>query len=501
MTGGSNIKELAYLKGKGAETLELDGTAPLDDLKKVADKAVAIYGRIDVLANNAGYILVGALEESTPEETLGQFNTNIFGALNVTRAFLPHMCPRRTGTFVWLGSIGGWRAVPNSGLYGTTKWALRGISETLHVEVSPLGLRSICIDFGYFCTSFLTGDHRKLYVTKIDDYQEITEKVESALQAYDGKQPGDPKKGVLVMLDVVREEGVAQGKEFPKSLLLGSDCFKAGSDTGISEASEGGGICVEEGNFDASSGSERAFGVSILSASCPISVNNLRVLDVNISHAEDLGLLREVLAMTEVLQILKVSHDFLKSKADLLPAADLNLANVESLTVKMSDYQELECPVVYPALFRWWCDVWANTRATSIDELIIRATLDSYAAVPAFDTTLWSHIARTLSGPPWETLSALKIVIYTSDERFADSIFSPYIKDIKDVMATLTGTHSVEVAVSLYVPLLHLWSPLVLTLRLREYPEPDYELEYDGDDPVEGGEGSDEENFNIGYPF
>ncbi|KAK0205592.1 hypothetical protein DFS33DRAFT_780846 [Desarmillaria ectypa] len=217
---------LTNLKEKGAETLELDVTAPLDDLKKIAEKAVGIYGRIDVLVNNAGYILVGALEESTPEETFDQFNTNVFGALNVTRAFLPYMRARRTGTVVWLGSIGGWRAVPNAGLYGTTKWALRGISETLNVEVSPLGLRSICIDFGYFRTSFLTPDHRKPFVPRIDDYREITEKVENALQAVNGKQPGNPKKGVQVMLDVVRGEGVAQGKEFPKSLLMGSDCFK-----------------------------------------------------------------------------------------------------------------------------------------------------------------------------------------------------------------------------------------------------------------------------------
>ncbi|KAK0499058.1 hypothetical protein EDD18DRAFT_1070799, partial [Armillaria luteobubalina] len=116
---------LADLKETSAEMLELDVTAPPDDLKKVADKAVAIYGRVDVLVNNAGYILVGAPEESTPEETFDQFNTDVFGALNVTRAFLPHMRARRTGTFVWLGSIGGWRAVPNAGLYSTTKWALR----------------------------------------------------------------------------------------------------------------------------------------------------------------------------------------------------------------------------------------------------------------------------------------------------------------------------------------------------------------------------------------
>ncbi|KAK0484457.1 hypothetical protein IW261DRAFT_1330928 [Armillaria novae-zelandiae] len=220
-----SVHQIVDLKDKGAETLELDVTAPLDELKKTAEKAVGIYGRVDVLVNNAGYILAGALEESTPEETFEQFNTNVFGALNVARAFLPYMRARRTGTIVWLGSIGGWRSVPNAGLYGATKWALRGISETLDVEVKPLGLRSICIDLGYFRTSFLTADHRTPHVARIDDYKELTDKVEAAFQAYNSNQPGNPKKGVQVMLDVVRGEGVAQGKEFPKSLLLGSDCF------------------------------------------------------------------------------------------------------------------------------------------------------------------------------------------------------------------------------------------------------------------------------------
>ncbi|KAK0224167.1 hypothetical protein IW262DRAFT_1493014 [Armillaria fumosa] len=216
---------LADLKEKGAETLELDVTAPLDDLKKVADKAVAIYGRVDVLVNNAGYLLIGALEESTPEETFNQFNTNVFGALNVTRAFLPHMRARRTGTFIWTGSVVGWVASPSAGLYSTTKWALRGISETLHAEVSPLGLRSICLHFGYFRTAFLSPDHRKPYVPKIDDYREITEKVESGLHVSNGTQLGNPEKGAQVMLDVVRGEGIAQGKEFPTSLLMGSDTY------------------------------------------------------------------------------------------------------------------------------------------------------------------------------------------------------------------------------------------------------------------------------------
>ncbi|KAF9461445.1 hypothetical protein BDZ94DRAFT_1167682 [Collybia nuda] len=229
------------LKAQGADTLELDVTAPLSKLQEIAKKAVEIHGRIDVVVNNAGYILVGPIEENTPEETLDQFNTNVFGALNVTRAFLPYMRERKTGTFIFMGSIGGWRGAPNVGLYATTKLAVRGISETLHAEISPLGLRSICFDFGYFRTSFLTSDHRAPVVSRIPDYKPIVEKSEAALQAYNGKQPGDPLKGVEVMLDVVRGEGVAVGKSFPISLSLGSDCFgvvKASSEATLARLHE-----------------------------------------------------------------------------------------------------------------------------------------------------------------------------------------------------------------------------------------------------------------------
>ncbi|KAG8895573.1 hypothetical protein FRB99_000457, partial [Tulasnella sp. 403] len=86
------------LRANGAELLQLDVTDSLDNLKIVAGRAIGIYGRVDVVVNNAGYVLVGAIEENTPEETFAQFNTNVFGALNVTRAFLPHMRKRKSGT-------------------------------------------------------------------------------------------------------------------------------------------------------------------------------------------------------------------------------------------------------------------------------------------------------------------------------------------------------------------------------------------------------------------
>ncbi|KAF8190060.1 short chain dehydrogenase [Pholiota molesta] len=224
-----SIDKLNELKAHGADILELDVTSPLETLHEVAKKAIAIHGRIDVLVNNAGYILVGALEESTPEETYDQFNTNVFGGLNVARAFLPYMREQKTGTIIWIGSIVGWGwaffVVSFAGLYSASKWALRGISSSLHDEISPLGLRSICLDFGYFRTSFLAPDQRKPKVARISDYQAESEHLEAILQAYNGKQPGDPLKGVKAIVDIARGEDQAAGKEFPRQVVLGTDCY------------------------------------------------------------------------------------------------------------------------------------------------------------------------------------------------------------------------------------------------------------------------------------
>ncbi|KAF7980284.1 hypothetical protein HWV62_39051 [Athelia sp. TMB] len=199
-----SMPQLSDLKAAGADVLELDVTAPLATLQAVAEQALALHGRVDVVVNNAGFIGAGSMEENTPEETLAQFSTNVFGGMNVARAFLPAMRAARSGTVIFFGSMVGWTPVPHMGLYGATKFAVRGLSEALHAELAPLGLRSVCIE---------PGADRGGRVA------------DGMLQAYNGQQPGDPEKGARLIVDVVRDEGKAAGRVVPSVLSLGSDAY------------------------------------------------------------------------------------------------------------------------------------------------------------------------------------------------------------------------------------------------------------------------------------
>ncbi|KAI0293638.1 short chain dehydrogenase [Multifurca ochricompacta] len=226
-----SIGQLDQLREKGANVLELDVTSPIDKLHEIAKQAVAIHGRVDVLVNNAGYVLVGAIEENTPQETYDQFNTNVFGGLNVARAFLPYMRQRKSGSVVWIGSLGAgprffFRSVPDAGLYISTKFALRGLSETLDDEITPLGLRSIIFELGFFHTEFLAASNCSPYISRIEDYKELTAAVEEQFVAYNGKQPGDPKKAAKIIVDLVRGEGVTKGRIVPPVVALGTDTFE-----------------------------------------------------------------------------------------------------------------------------------------------------------------------------------------------------------------------------------------------------------------------------------
>src|SRR5262245_37200175 len=108
--------------------------------RAAAARGIEEFGRIDVLVNNAGYGLLGAVEEASATEVEGVFATNVFGLLNVTRAVLPQMRSQRSGHIINMSSIGGYASYPGWGIYCATKFAVEGISEALSVELATLGI-------------------------------------------------------------------------------------------------------------------------------------------------------------------------------------------------------------------------------------------------------------------------------------------------------------------------------------------------------------------------
>ncbi|KAG8925345.1 hypothetical protein FRC02_009730 [Tulasnella sp. 418] len=209
-----DVSRIQDLKEKGADILQLDVTDNLDNVKAIAKKAVDIYGRIDVLVNNAAYLQIGTMEETTPEETFAQYNTNVFGLLNVCRAFLPYMRQRKSGVILQVGSKYSWDGVINCGLYTSSKFAVRGIAETMALELQPFNIRVHCIEPGYFIrTPVFNVGKRTPYISRIPDYEPITRPIEDFLVSFNEKQPGDPRKLAEVMIDIAKQEGFAAGKK------------------------------------------------------------------------------------------------------------------------------------------------------------------------------------------------------------------------------------------------------------------------------------------------
>jgi NAD(P)-dependent dehydrogenase (short-subunit alcohol dehydrogenase family) len=184
---------------------------------EAAGIAVRAFGRIDVLVNNAGYGLLGGIEEASAEETQRVYDTNVFGLLNVTRAVLPHMRRQRSGHIINLSSVGGYVGYPGWGIYGSTKFAVEGISEALTAEVAPLGIRVTVVEPGFFRTDFLDDQSVVRAAHQIADYADTVGKTRSHAEAVNHGQPGDPRKLAKAFMVLVN------AKTPPTRLQLGSD--------------------------------------------------------------------------------------------------------------------------------------------------------------------------------------------------------------------------------------------------------------------------------------
>ncbi|KAH8821375.1 hypothetical protein F5884DRAFT_894155 [Xylogone sp. PMI_703] len=227
---GRSASRLQDLEGQGAKIAEVDVNASMSDIEEFAKKALAVYGRIDVLVNNAGYAQLGTIEETGPGKLAQQYHTNVFAALNVTQAFLPAMRAQRSGTIYMIGSVAAYQFLPAAGLYDSSKAGLRGLTHSLNAEVKHLGIRVCHIEPGFFRTAVVSSLYDKrsgstgLPVDRtIKDYDESREGTINIFTNVDGHQQGDPEKLGKLLVDLTFSTGIAAGKTFPDALAVGSD--------------------------------------------------------------------------------------------------------------------------------------------------------------------------------------------------------------------------------------------------------------------------------------
>ena len=209
---------LRDLSEKFSETLRvvrLDVTKN-EEINEALATAVKEFGRIDVLVNNAGYGLIGAVEEAGEQQIRRQFETNFFGAVNTIRAVLPAMRERRGGHILNVSSGGGFIGFASVGFYNASKFALEGLSEALAKEAAHLGIRVTIIEPGLFRTDF-NGRSLVKPENRMSEFYPSTGDFVDFLREWDGKQPGDPAKAAQAIIEAVESENP------PLRLPLGED--------------------------------------------------------------------------------------------------------------------------------------------------------------------------------------------------------------------------------------------------------------------------------------
>ena len=199
-------------------TVALDVSNP-EQIRTAVDAAVDRFGRIDVLVNNAGRGLLGAIEEVSDEEVRAVFDVNVFGLLAVTRAVLPQMRAQRSGLVINLSSVGGFVVWPGWGAYSATKFAVEAFSEAMTHELAPLGIRAIAVEPGPFRTDFLAASSLEIAKAQINDYAGSGGTARQWATENNNAQEGDPVKAAKIIVDLAGRD------ELPERIQLGTSAF------------------------------------------------------------------------------------------------------------------------------------------------------------------------------------------------------------------------------------------------------------------------------------
>ncbi|WP_046245391.1 oxidoreductase [Hymenobacter terrenus] len=214
----STIADLVAQAPHRVLTLALDVTKP-DSVQVAIAAAITRFNVIDVLVNNAGYGLQGAIEEISDAEARQQFETNVFGVWNVLRAALPHLRQAGGGHILNFSSIAGQRASPGLGGYSASKFAVEGLSEALAQEVAPLGIRVTLVEPGGFRTDW-AGRSMVWAAHEIKEYAATSGRLRQGLKGFHGRQAGDPARAAQALLALV------ELPEPPLRLPLGPDALQ-----------------------------------------------------------------------------------------------------------------------------------------------------------------------------------------------------------------------------------------------------------------------------------
>jgi NAD(P)-dependent dehydrogenase (short-subunit alcohol dehydrogenase family) len=199
--------------------VEIDLVKPAS-INAAVDLAVSTFGRIDVLVNNAGYGQLGAFEESLPEDISRQFDTNVFGLMNVTRAVLPIMREQRSGQVFNVSSMAGYKGGDRYSIYAASKFAVVGFSESLSEELAEFGIRVTVVEPGYFRTDFLDSSSVAHGSKAIADYAASSAAKRARSDKSNHQQQGDPAKLGKALVSLASES--APPVHFP----VGSDAIQ-----------------------------------------------------------------------------------------------------------------------------------------------------------------------------------------------------------------------------------------------------------------------------------
>lgn len=188
------------------------------EVRQAVQKAIEHFGKLDIVLNNAGYGIVGAIEEVSDAEARKQYDTNVFGLLNVVRSTLPFLRKEKSGHIINVSSLFSFDSLAGWGLYGSTKNAVEGISQGLAKELEPFGIKVTAIEPGLFRTGFTGKDSYIVAQNAIKDYENtMVGYMRKGTDAYHGTQPGDPSKLAAVVVKLGHSENP------PLHLPIGTD--------------------------------------------------------------------------------------------------------------------------------------------------------------------------------------------------------------------------------------------------------------------------------------